>query len=104
MFPLVLIKLENDPLYDETLDKQDQQFKVTFEVEIYTVDTTKDDKRVMKQVIRKELTKLVNDVLDEHFGFRRLSNRNVPNLDSNIDRQHLRYRGIVNESGTIFRK
>ncbi len=59
---------------------------------------------IAKEIITKELVKLVNDVFDEHFGFNRKENLNLPNIDQNVDRQHLRYDAIVNSNKIIYRR
>ena len=56
------------------------------------------------EIITKELTKLVNDVFDVHYGFNRRENINLPNIDENVDRQHLRYEAIVDENNIIHRR
>jgi len=97
--PLVLIKYYDDPLYDECMAKEEQKWRVTYLIEIYTEDTSKQ----VRQEIRKELIKLVNDVFDDYYGFTRKRNRNAPNADENVDRQILRYVAIVDENKTIYR-
>ena len=57
----------------------------------------------VKQEIRKELVDLVNDVFDEHFGFTRKENKNVPNADLNLDRRHMRFVAIIDENKRIYR-
>ena len=73
---------------------------MVYEIEIYTIDT--EDKA--KQEITKELVKLVNDVFDEHFGFMRRTNKNIPNIDLNVDRQYLRYDGKLDFNNIIYRR
>ncbi len=99
-FPIIIIKQTKDSLIDENLDKTDQKFKMVYEIEIYTIDT--EDKA--KQEITKELVKLVNDVFDEHFGFMRRTNKNIPNIDLNVDRQYLRYDGKLDFNNIIYRR
>lgn len=98
-FPLVLIKYEDDPLYDECLAKEEQKYKVSYEIEIYAENQANQ----VKQEIRKELVDLVNDVFDEHFGFTRKENKNVPNADLNLDRRHMRFVAIIDENKRIYR-
>lgn len=98
--PLVLIKYYDDPLYDECLAKEEQKWRVTYQIEIYTEDTA----AAVRQTITKELINLVNEVFDNYYGFTRKRNRNVPNFeDENLDRQILRYVGIVDENKNIYR-
>lgn len=95
----MLIKYYDDPLYDECLAKEEQRWRVTYQIEIFAEDTA----TAVRQEIRKELINLVNEVFDDYYGFTRKRNRNVPNADLNIDRQLLRYVGIVDETKRIYR-
>ena len=100
IFPLVIVKHYDDNLVDENLDKTDQRFKINYEIEIYSIDT----EEIPKQEIRKELIKLVNDVFDEHYGFTRKGNDNIPNIDLNVDRQQMKYSGKLDEKNIIYRR
>ena len=100
MFPLIIIKQIDDPLVDENLDKTDQKFNVTYEIEIYSMDKAS----LPKQEITKELAKLVNDVFDEHYGFTRKSNNPVPNIDLDVDRRHMVYGAKIDENKRIYRR
>lgn len=82
------------------MDKTDQRFRVVFEVEIYTIDT----EGYAKEEIKDELVDLVNDVFDEHYGFNRKINRSIPNIDLDVERQHLRYEGKLDENYIIYRR
>lgn len=86
------------------MDKKEQKFKIVYEVEIYTINMSSNSNIIAKEKITKELTKLVNDVLDEHFGLNRKECLNIPNIDENVDRQHLRYEAIIDENNNIFRR
>lgn len=100
IFPLIIVKHYDDNLVDENLDKTDQRFKINYEIEIYSIDT----EEIPKQEIRKELIKLVNDVFDEHYGFTRKGNDNIPNIDLNVDRQQMKYYGKLDEKNIIYRR
>ena len=82
------------------MDKTDQRFRMAYEIEIYTIDI----EGTAKQEITKELIKLVNDVFDEHYGFNRRTNKNIPNIDLNVDRQNMRYEGKLDENNKIYRR
>ena len=99
-FPLVIIRQIRDPLIDENLDKTDQRFKIVFEIEIYAIDKAE----TIKEEITEELIGLVNDVFDEHYGFNRKTNANIPNIDLNVNRQHMRYEGKLDENNIIYRR
>lgn len=72
---------------------------MSYEIEIYAENQALQ----VKQEIRKELVKLVNDVFDEHFGFTRKQDRNIPNADLNLDRQYMKYVAIIDENKRIYR-
>ena len=86
------------------MDKKEQKFKINYEVEIYTINMNNKKDIIAKEKITKELTKLVNDVLDEQLGFNRRECLNIANIDENVDRQHLRYEAIIDENNKIFRR
>lgn len=99
-FPLIIIKQTNDLLHDECLAKEEQKFRVTFEIEIYA----ENQPTTSRKLIIDELKELVNDVFDVHFGMSRRISRDLPNEDMNIDRHFLRYAAIVDENKRIFRR
>ena len=103
-FPLVIIKEADNYFYDECLAKEEQKFKIVYEIDIYTINKSEEKSIVAKEIITKELTKLVNDVFDVHYGFNRRENINLPNIDENVDRQHLRYEAIIDENNIIHRR
>lgn len=90
IFPLVIIEQYNDPMISETLDKGEQKFEITFEVNIFAIDNTTTD----KTVIVEELTQLVNDVFEDTYGMRRTKNSPIPNIDDLVYRKNLMFRGI----------
>lgn len=103
-FPLIIIKESDNYFYEECLDKEDQKFKISYEIEIYTFNINDKSNIIAKEIVTKELINLVNDVFDVHFGFNRKENLNIPNIDKNIDRQHLRYEAIVDSKNIIYRR
>ena len=48
-----------------------------------------------------KISRLISDVFDEHFGFTRKENKNVPNADLNLDRRHMRFVAIIDENKRI---
>ncbi len=99
-FPLVLIKQINDDLYNENLDKTDQRFNLIYEIEIYTMDSGK----IAKQAISNEISLLVNDVFDEHYGMSRKENKEAPNVDTDVYRWYMRFEGKIDENNIIYRR
>lgn len=101
---MVIIKESDNYFYDEALAKEEQKFIIRYEIDIYSINMKQDGKVIPKEIIRKELTNLINDVLDVHYGFNRKQNLNLPNIDENVDRQYLSYEAIVDENKKIFRR
>ncbi len=99
-FPLIIIKQSKDTLYQENLDKTDQRFKIDFEIEIYTMNKG----QTAKQIIAEELSRLINDVFDEHYGMNRRENRERPNIDTDVYRWGMRYDGKIDENKIIYRR
>lgn len=99
-FPLVIIRQNRDDLYSENLNKTDQRFRIGFAIEIYAVNKEK----VSKQAIVRELSKLVNDVFDEHYGMNRRMNRQIPNIDNDVCRWNMRFDGKIDENKRIYRR
>lgn len=99
-FPLVVIQEMNNTLSKEDLDKGDQMSILEYEVEIYATDKG----NIPKQVIIQELKKLVNDVLDEHYGMLRRACIPTPNADRNIDRLYMRYTALIDKNKRIYRR
>lgn len=100
IFPLIIIKQEDDDLYDENLDKTDQKFNLVYEIEIYTIN----DGIITKQEIADELVKLVNNVFDEHYGMKRKRNKEAPNIDQDVFRWHMRFEAKIDENKIIYRR
>lgn len=99
-FPLILIRQIKDNLYSENLDKTDQRFNLTYEIEIYSMDKG----TTAKQIIADELIELINDVFDEHYGMNRRFNRQSPNADTDVYRWIMRYTGKIDENKKIYRR
>lgn len=99
-FPLVLIKQIQDDLYDENLDKTDQKFNLVYEIEIYSMNKDK----IAKQVITNEIVHLINDVFDEHYGMRRINNKEAPNIDTDVYRWNMKFRAKIDENKRIYRR
>lgn len=102
--PLVIIPKCKLYLIDETMDKKEQEFKLIFEIEIYSQDKVVGTKTIARQSIIEELDKLVYDVFSEHYGMKLKEDKSIPNIDTNVDRQYVRYEGTINENKIIFRR
>lgn len=105
VFPLVVIPDFDDcELVDEGLSKKEQFYELICEIEIYTMDKEIDGEIISKNIISKELTCLVNDIFDKHYGLTRRRAENAPNLDLNVNRKYMRYTGIIDENKKIYRR
>lgn len=99
-FPLVVIKQIRDDLDNENLDKTDQKFNLAYEINIYSINKG----NIVRQVISNELKQLVNDVFDEHYGMRRVSNKEALNADVDVFRWYMQYRAKIDENKRIYRR
>ena len=84
-------------LLNETLDKGEQEFKLIFEIEIYSTDKTVGTKTIARQTIIYELQSLVYQVFSEYYGMKLKQDKNIPNIDTNVDREYLRFEATINE-------
>ena len=100
---MVIIEEFDNYFREETLAKEEQEFNIKYEVNIYSIDMKQNGKLIPKEVIKKELIKLVNDVFDIHYGFNRKQCFKLPNIDENVDRQYLRYEAIIDSNKIIYR-
>lgn len=101
---MVKIKEYDNTLSDENLNKTDQEFEIIYEIEIYTRNIANNGNIIAKEIIKKELVKLVNDVFDDNYGFTRTENQPIPNADLKVDRQHMIYKAFIKENGKIYRR
>ena len=99
-FPLVIMKKPRIRLKSETLKYGEKKFNIDFEIEIYTMDKS----NVAKQVITEELRKLLLEVFFEHYIFDIDEDDNIPNIDLNVDRHLLRFKGVIDENKKIYRR
>lgn len=99
-FPLIIIKEINPLLQDETLKKGEQKFKIVYEIEIFTMNNG----NIAKQTITKELKELLINVFFEYYGMNIKANKQIPNIDSNLDRWYLKFEAIIDENKKIYRR
>lgn len=98
------IKEYDNILSGENLNKTDQEFEIIYEIEIYTRNIANNGSIIAKEIIKKELIKLVNDVFDDYYGFARTENQPIPNADLKVDRQYMIYKAFIKENGKIYRR
>lgn len=103
VFPIVSIEEITQDFYDETLNKNERKTKVSYEINIFSQDKTIENKKISKHEINKELTKLISEIFDVHFGMK-VSIRTAPNIDASIKRTLITCTGVVdNEKLIIYR-
>ena len=87
--PIVEIKPMMYGLDDETLDKSEMKFRITYQIDIYAKDiqgTNVDD--VLFDLSEKVITYFLNE------GFNITSDLRVPNIDVQIRRKNIRVSGL----------
>jgi hypothetical protein len=90
IFPVVIIELINERFYDESLNLEDTRNRLTFEINIYA----NDNKGKHKKEIVKELIPLIDHIFADEVGLKLIANEEIPNIDTNVLRQIMRYSGI----------
>lgn len=104
VFPIVSIEEITQDFYNETLSKNERKTKVSYEINIFSQDKTIENKKISKHEINKELTKLISEIFDVHFGMK-VSIRTAPNIDASIKRTLITCTGVVdNEKLIIYRR
>lgn len=90
-FPVVEIMEINNVSGEETTDRREQFDNLTYEISIYTKDTSKDNEIISYEVMDNELKLLVNQYMDMILKMKRQLCQPVPNLDTNVMRTIMRY-------------
>lgn len=103
-FPLVVIPECKLILKDETLKHKEKEYRLIFNIEIYSTDKTVGGKKVARQSIIAELEKLIYDVFEEHYLMKVAEPKPTPNIDRNVDRLYMRAEATINENKIIFRR
>lgn len=103
-FPLIVIPNCKLIIKDETLKHKEKEYRLIFNIEIYSTDKTVNNKKVAKQSIITELEGLIYDVFEEHYLMRIEEPKPTPNIDRNIDRLSIRATATINEKKIIFRR
>jgi hypothetical protein len=94
----VKIKEIDNFLVDETKNKTEQTSALIYEIEIFAEDKLIGTSIIAGQVIIEELKKLVNQVFDEHYGFKRKTSSPRPNIDLNVEGHFMRFEAEYNET------
>lgn len=103
IFPLVIIPECKIVLDDETLKYGETKYQVIFEIEIYTTDKSIGTKKVSRNTIMQELEKLVYEVFEEHYKLLGAEPQAIPNADTNIARETMRFTGKI-KNNIIYRR
>lgn len=103
-FPLVVIPGCKLILKDETLKHKEKEYRLIFDIEVYSTDKTVGNKKVARQSIITELEKLIYDVFEEHYLMKVAEPKPTPNIDRNVDRLYMRAEATINENKIIFRR
>ena len=103
IFPLVIIPECKIILDDETLKYGETRYQVIFEIELYSTDKTVESKKVSRTTIMQELEKLVYDVFEEHYKLLGREPQIVPNADTNIARETIKFTGKI-KNNIIYRR
>lgn len=103
-FPLVVIPECKLILKDETLKHKEKEYRLIFDIEVYSTDKTVGNKKVARQSIITELEKLIYDVFEEHYLMKVAEPKPTPNIDRNVDRLYMRAEATINENKIIFRR
>ena len=103
-FPLVVIPECKLILKDETLKHKEKEYRLIFDIEVYSTDKTVGNKKVARQSIITELKKLIYDVFEEHYLMKVAEPKPTPNIDRNVDRLYMRAEATINENKIIFRR
>ena len=103
-FPLVVIPECKLILKDETLKHKEKEYRLIFDIEVYSTDKTVGNKKVARQSIITEIEKLIYDVFEEHYLMKVAEPKPTPNIDRNVDRLYMRAEATINENKIIFRR
>lgn len=102
--PLVVIPECKLILKDETLKHKEKEYRLIFDIELYSTDKSVGSKKVARQSIIAELEKLIYEVFEEHYLMRVAEPKPTPNIDRNVDRLYMRAEATINEKKIIFRR
>jgi len=97
-FPLVVITEEDNAYLIGTTKFEETKSRVEYEINVYATDKNINNKMISRQEIARELIGLIDNVMGYNLRMIRRSCRPTPNLDKNIYRITLRYRGNINDN------
>ena len=101
-FPQVVITEEQNEYNLGTTRMEETISSLSYEINIYTQDKVIDNTKKSRVEIARELMKLVDTVMNQHYGMRRITCRPTPNIDYNIYRITMRYAVNFNDNKMKF--
>lgn len=95
--PLIVLSQVDYRLHKEALNKTEKQHEIVIEAQIFAIN--KDN--VNKRVIANQLGDLVETILQDNYGLGLEMSNVIPNVDENVYRIALRFRGYVYDNNKI---
>ena len=80
-----------------------RRYEVIFEIEIYAIDKSINNKKVSRNTIIQELEKLVYETFEEHYGLLGGKPTTTPNADTNVARETISFTGKI-KNNIIYRR
>lgn len=95
--PVIVLSQIDYRLVGETLNKNEKRHELVIEAQIFSIDENSETKRT----IGNSLADVVEDVIQNKYGLNLEMSNVIPNLDENIYRIVLRFRGIIFDNTKI---
>lgn len=95
--PIIVLSQIDYRLVAETLNKQEKRHELVIEAQIFSIDEGTTSKRTIGNL----LADVVEDVIQNKYGLNLEMSNVIPNLDENIYRIVLRFRGIIDDNTKI---
>lgn len=99
VLPFISMDMYTVPI-DENLSKEERQYRITINVEIYA----QDQGTYARRTIARDLQEFIFNYFTEEYGFGCIFNQPIPNLDANIHRIRLTFRATYDmDTNIIYR-
>lgn len=96
-FPIIVLSQIDYRLSNETLNKNEKQHEIVLEAQIFAID--KDG--VHRRVIANQVADLVEQIIQDNYGLGLQMSNVIPNVDENIYRIVLQFRGYVYDNTKV---